>query len=120
MPDASQSLQLLLQEGMDSTPVFPTIHMIRTVSPSFFSRTTISLREFLPQDVMVRVVNMHRSRTRFIDQACRLAFHRYVESCLRLVVANCSRYSINLRGGPSSLHLAERPDNLTLVSVDGA
>ncbi|KAH9000411.1 hypothetical protein EDB92DRAFT_1831125 [Lactarius akahatsu] len=32
MPNASDSLQLLLQEDMDATPVFPIIHMIRTVS----------------------------------------------------------------------------------------
>ncbi|KAH9074723.1 hypothetical protein EDB83DRAFT_2218747 [Lactarius deliciosus] len=30
MPNASDSLQLLLQEDMDATPVFPIIHMIRT------------------------------------------------------------------------------------------
>lgn len=29
MPDASHSLQLLLQEDLDATPVFPIIHMIR-------------------------------------------------------------------------------------------
>ncbi|KAH9066775.1 hypothetical protein EDB87DRAFT_1553804 [Lactarius vividus] len=30
MPNASDSLQLLLQEDMDATPVFPIIHIIRT------------------------------------------------------------------------------------------
>ncbi|KAI9458175.1 hypothetical protein BJY52DRAFT_1149869 [Lactarius psammicola] len=29
-PNASDSLQLLLQEDLDSTPVFPVIHMVRT------------------------------------------------------------------------------------------
>ncbi|KAH9032334.1 hypothetical protein EDB84DRAFT_1491009, partial [Lactarius hengduanensis] len=38
MPNASDSLQLLLQEDMDATPVFPIIHMIRTVCLSYFSR----------------------------------------------------------------------------------
>lgn len=106
MPDASQSLQLLLQENMDSTPVFPVIHMIRTVCPSFFSRIPFHLENM---DFPLRMSRCVWSIIRAVparlptDQACRLAFHRYVESCLRLVVANCLRYPINLRGGPSSL-----------------
>jgi len=41
MRDASQQSQpLLLNEDIESTPVFPIIHMIRTVCLSHFSRIT--------------------------------------------------------------------------------
>jgi hypothetical protein len=41
--------------------------------------------------------------TKVSCQLSLLAFYRYVKSCQRLVGANCSRYPIDLRGGPSSL-----------------
>ena len=81
--------------------------------------------DFSPQDVTVRVfIDMYCSRMPFKlikhGRSSLSAFHRYVKSCYIGVVTNCSRYSINLRGGPSSLQHAERPGYLTLVLVVGA